>query len=253
MGTTTYAVFKQCSLVKSDGIQCGSPAITGGNFCWHHMGGKTPRETSQPRRHNSPLKLLYPSDHVAIQHNIFLVMQALSDEKIDTDTALAYTRMLRFADLNLRRWQALRNQAAEEQTMPQPQQTPQPAEMHPSPDEAHPEAHPETHPDEAHLADTEPGAILAEAPGPASDDATAESGYATAETDRSEKRRAESLQFLKARLCLLKARSAPEDQKEIAFLTSFFAPSLALRSSIIDKVTYGDDTGTSGSIAGVEQ
>jgi len=116
------AMYPVCTLIKSDGTRCGSPALTGTNFCFQHIGGKIPTAKSTPQTRSTPLNFIYPSSHEAIQHNLFLVMQALSEGKIDNATAITYNRLLRSAQLNLQRWlvakSKLNHDEVEQQMMP---------------------------------------------------------------------------------------------------------------------------------------
>jgi hypothetical protein len=139
------AMYPVCTFVKSDGNRCGSPALKGMNFCFQHIGGSISaltraRATSGP---GARLKFAYPGDREAIQHNLFLVAQALTDGKIDNATANTYNRLFRTCELNLRRWEAAKqnpgsprtglrpwgDQAdAEKQMRPLPDETPEPAD-----------------------------------------------------------------------------------------------------------------------------
>jgi hypothetical protein len=144
------STYPLCTLIKSDGARCGSPALKGMNLCFQHIGGNISaltraRATSGA---NTKLKFAYPGDREAIQHNLFLVAQALDDGKIDNATANTYNRLFRTCELNLRRWQAARQtpgsprtglspwggQSNEDKRMlPLPDETPEPAEQQ-SPD-----------------------------------------------------------------------------------------------------------------------
>lgn len=102
------AVFPLCSHIKKDGNQCGSAALKGLNFCFQHIGGtvssllRARATTSSP---NAKLDLAYPDSREAIQHNLHLVAEALSDGKIDTALANTYIRLYRATELNLHRWE----------------------------------------------------------------------------------------------------------------------------------------------------
>ena len=113
------AMYPVCTLIKSDGTRCGSPALTGANFCFQHIGGKIPKPKPETHRLNAPLNFIYPSNHEAIQHNLFLVVEALSEGKIDNATALTYNRLFRSAQLNLQRWQAAKSKLNHDEVEPQ--------------------------------------------------------------------------------------------------------------------------------------
>ena len=96
------AMYPVCTLIKSDGIRCGSPALTGMRFCFQHIGGRLPKPGTQIE----PLEFVYPDSHAAIQHNLFLVVQALNEGKIDNRTANTYNRLFRACEANLRKCEA---------------------------------------------------------------------------------------------------------------------------------------------------
>ena len=102
------AMYPVCTFIKSDGNRCGSPALKGANFCFQHIGGSVSalsRARATTSGANARLKFVYPGTREAIQHNLSLVAQALSDGKIDTAMANTYNRLFRTCELNLRRWQ----------------------------------------------------------------------------------------------------------------------------------------------------
>jgi hypothetical protein len=120
------AMFPLCTQIKSDGTRCGSPALKGMNLCFQHIGGNTSaltraRATSGA---NAKLKFVYPGDREAIQHNLFLVAQALSDGKIDTAMANTYNRIFRTCELNLRRWETAK-QNEDKRMFPLPDEAPE--------------------------------------------------------------------------------------------------------------------------------
>lgn len=111
------AMFKVCHHIKSNGIRCGSPAVSGMNFCFHHIGG---RPMAFVRAHTTStyatnLPLAYPGTREAIQHNLALLAQALNQGQLDPATANAYIRLYRVAEQNLTRWEKTNraNRAAE--------------------------------------------------------------------------------------------------------------------------------------------
>ena len=102
------ALFRVCVHIKSNGIRCGSPALTGSNFCWQHMGGTVAglaRARSTTHDATARIDFAYPGDRESVQHNFFLIAQALNDGKIDTRTANTYIRLFRAAEQNLHRWE----------------------------------------------------------------------------------------------------------------------------------------------------
>jgi hypothetical protein len=128
------STYPLCTIIKSDGARCGSPALKGMNLCFQHIGGNISaltraRATSGA---NTKLKFAYPGDREAIQHNLFLVAQALGDGKIDNATANTYNRLFRTCHLNLRQWETAR-QGVTERMLPLADETSESAEQQ-SPD-----------------------------------------------------------------------------------------------------------------------
>lgn len=100
------AMYPICTLIKSDGTRCGSPAVTGTNFCFHHIGGKPAKPKTETPVASTPLKFVYPDSYAAIQHNLFLVVEAFNEGKIDNRTANTYNRLFRACELNLSKCEA---------------------------------------------------------------------------------------------------------------------------------------------------
>jgi hypothetical protein len=129
----TAAMFPLCSLIKSNGNRCGSPALKGTNFCFQHIGGNIggltrARATSGA---NAKLKFVYPGDREAIQHNLFQIAQALSDGSIDIAMANAYNRLFRTCEVNLRRWETAKQTPgdSEKRMLPLPDEALEPTEQ----------------------------------------------------------------------------------------------------------------------------
>jgi hypothetical protein len=129
----TAAMFPLCSLIKSNGNRCGSPALKGTNFCFQHIGGNISgltraRATSGA---NAKLKFVYPGDREAIQHNLFQIAQALSDGSIDIAMANAYNRLFRTCEVNLRRWETAKQTPSdsEKRMLPLPDEAPESTEQ----------------------------------------------------------------------------------------------------------------------------
>jgi hypothetical protein len=84
----------QCTHVKTNGEVCGSPAMSGTEFCYHHSAvkkalgkpvGKAPEEGF------APIGFLFPEDRASMQINFFLLLQAYNEQRIDQRT---YNSML---------------------------------------------------------------------------------------------------------------------------------------------------------------
>src|SRR5690348_13281597 len=119
------AMFRVCAHIKKDGVRCNSPAMKGMNFCYQHIGGKI-RELTRARSIYSGPKLdfVYPGCRQAIQHNFFVIAQAMNDGKIDLQTACAYNRIYSACERNLRRFETLYQKDAEAELAPLPDEAP---------------------------------------------------------------------------------------------------------------------------------
>ena len=93
-----------CRHIKPSNTRCGSPAVHGQLYCFHH---RTIKIVTRPRR-RSPNDFTYiipfrfAEDRTAIQLNLHLINQALMEGRIDVRTANAYTNNQRIALSNLR-------------------------------------------------------------------------------------------------------------------------------------------------------
>ena len=100
------AMFRVCVHIKKDGIRCNSPALKGGNFCFQHIGGSIRELTRARSTYNGrQLDFLYPGTRQAIQHNLFVVAQAMNDGNLELATANTYNRLFSTCERNLRRWE----------------------------------------------------------------------------------------------------------------------------------------------------
>src|SRR5690242_8864888 len=102
------AMFRVCVHIKKDGVRCNSPAMKGMNFCYQHIGGSI-RELTRARStyNGAKLDFLYPGHRQAIQHNCFVVAQAMNDGRLDLSMANTYNRIFATCERNLRRWETL--------------------------------------------------------------------------------------------------------------------------------------------------
>jgi hypothetical protein len=101
------AMFRVCKHIKRDGNRCNSPAMTGMNFCFHHIGGKVASLVREGATYDASAQLDfdYPADRESIQQNLVLVAEALREGKIDNQTANTYIRIFRLCEQNLYRWE----------------------------------------------------------------------------------------------------------------------------------------------------
>jgi hypothetical protein len=116
------AMFRVCAHIKKDGVRCNSPAMKGMNFCYQHIGGNVRELTRARSIYNGPkLDFVYPGCRQAIQHNFFVIAQAMNDGKIDLQTANTYNRIYSACERNLRRFETLYQKDAEAEFAPLPE------------------------------------------------------------------------------------------------------------------------------------
>jgi hypothetical protein len=93
-----------CRHILTSGLVCSQAAMHGTHFCRHHQTVKsTLAQASQPAPCGAPpqLPLVFPEDRAAIQLNLFLVLQALNDGRIDNRTANSMNRLINSCAANL--------------------------------------------------------------------------------------------------------------------------------------------------------
>ena len=116
--------FPTCKHIKTDGQQCGSPALSGRNFCYYHTlyrqrnkpNKKTPRTLHAPmvdaEDHWHNIEVMDPfgkrytlgplEDGPSLQVAISTVVNALADNRIDITRASTLLYGLQLASNNLR-------------------------------------------------------------------------------------------------------------------------------------------------------
>ncbi len=94
-----------CRHIFNDNRRCKAPAVTNTEFCRHHQQVKTILDKIRPSAENygvyKPLPFVFPEDRASIQTNLFLVLQAFNQRKIDTRTANSMTYNLQVSMTNL--------------------------------------------------------------------------------------------------------------------------------------------------------
>lgn len=95
-----------CTHVKIDGIRCGSPAVSGTDFCHHHSAIKT--ATSQAASAGrpgpgefAPIPFVFPEDRASMQINYFLLLEAFNHHQIDLRTFKSLLSILKAMKANL--------------------------------------------------------------------------------------------------------------------------------------------------------
>lgn len=99
------AVVPQCTHIKNNGEVCGSPAVSGTEFCYHHSAVKTAlakaTEGKAPYEGFAPIPFVFPEDRASMQINFFLLLQAFNEQQIDQKVFRLMLSMLKAMAKNL--------------------------------------------------------------------------------------------------------------------------------------------------------
>lgn len=95
-----------CTHIKTDGIRCGSPAVSGTDFCHHHSAIKIATShagsASRPGPGDfAPIPFVFPEDRASMQINYFLLLQAFNQHQIDLKTFKSMMSILKAMKANL--------------------------------------------------------------------------------------------------------------------------------------------------------
>jgi hypothetical protein len=95
-----------CTHVKTNGVVCGSPAVSGTPFCYHHSAVKTALGRPQPNGRVpdegfAPIPFVFAEDRASMQINFFLLLQAFNEQRIDISTYKAMLSILKSMAKNL--------------------------------------------------------------------------------------------------------------------------------------------------------
>ncbi len=87
-----------CTHIMPSGATCGSCAVSGTPFCYHHSAVKTALGEAA---NASNIPFIFPEDRASLQINYFLLLQAYTQRRIDLRTFNSMQRLLRSMDANL--------------------------------------------------------------------------------------------------------------------------------------------------------
>ncbi len=98
---------RRCQHIRTNGTQCGSPALRGGKFCYHHQECRPERVTVKGAD-GKARKILVPlfEDAHSIQTMVRQVVMLLLEDKIDDKKAGRVLYALQIASANLKRMEA---------------------------------------------------------------------------------------------------------------------------------------------------
>ena len=101
-----------CRHILHDGRLCQQASVNGSYYCRHHQNQNAVVAKIEPKPDPwgllKPLPFVPVEDHAGIQLNLFIVLQALNDKRIDNKLANTYNRILRNCQLNLEKMEASR-------------------------------------------------------------------------------------------------------------------------------------------------
>ena len=109
----------QCTHVKTNGEVCGSPAVSGTEFCYHHSALKTALAKPHgkaPFEGFAPIPFVFPEDRASMQINFFLLLQAFNEQRIDQKTYRLMLSTLKAMAKNLGKTGKLTEEASEQQS-----------------------------------------------------------------------------------------------------------------------------------------
>ena len=95
-----------CTHIKTDGVRCGSPAVSGTALCYHHSAMKTTLDKAPARRGAvagdfEPIPFVFAEDRAAVQLNYFLLLQAFNEGRMDLRAFKAMLGLLKAMAANL--------------------------------------------------------------------------------------------------------------------------------------------------------
>src|SRR6185437_15830778 len=95
-----------CTHIKTDGVRCGSPAVSGTALCYHHSVVKTtldkvPARSGAAAGQFEPIPFLFAEDRASMQINYFLLLTAFNEHRVDLRTFKAMMSILRSMGANL--------------------------------------------------------------------------------------------------------------------------------------------------------
>lgn len=95
-----------CTHVKTDGVRCGSPAVSGTALCYHHSVVKTTLGRTPVRRGSSagefePIPFVFAEDRASMQLNYHLLLTAFNESRVDLRTFRLMMSLLKAMAKNL--------------------------------------------------------------------------------------------------------------------------------------------------------
>ena len=92
-----------CRHIKSDGVQCGSPALNRKTFCYFHqtLHSRHQRYRSRPADHKQTLNLDAIETRLDLQMNLSQVVNALATGQLDPQRGMLLLKLLEAAEKNM--------------------------------------------------------------------------------------------------------------------------------------------------------
>lgn len=108
-----------CTHIKTDGVRCGSPAVSGTALCYHHSVVKTtldkvPARIGTGAGEFEPIPFVFAEDRVSLQLNYFLLLTAFNEQRVDLRTCKAMMSLLKAMATNLGKTGSLVDEATDQ-------------------------------------------------------------------------------------------------------------------------------------------
>jgi len=95
-----------CTHIKTDGVRCGSPAVSGTALCYHHSVVKTtldkvPARSGGAAGQFEPIPFVFAEDRASMQLNYHLLLTAFNENRVDLRIYKAMMSLLKAMAKNL--------------------------------------------------------------------------------------------------------------------------------------------------------
>lgn len=110
-----------CTHVKTNGVRCGSPAVSGTALCYHHSVVKTTLDKVPAGRPASngtfaPIPFLFVEDRASLQINYALLLTAFNNHEVDLRTFRLMMSLLKAMGANLEKTGSLVDRASDQRS-----------------------------------------------------------------------------------------------------------------------------------------
>lgn len=108
-----------CTHVKTDGVRCGSPAVSGTMLCYHHSVvkstlGRAPARRAAGNGQFEPIPFVFAEDRASMQLNYHLLLTAFNESRVDLRTFRLMMSLLKAMAKNLGKTGSLLDQPSDQ-------------------------------------------------------------------------------------------------------------------------------------------